>query len=168
MDSCVLTCQSQKVKFGVATKPQPSNRCRCIHGGICFKGDLDQSCLQMIQRDGSIHHVCLTNHMCREPPQPQGSLSLCMHTHMHTHTHIHTLASSVNQPAAAAARWVRVLQQGHQLSFEQAEVLLLAAITLPLQLVQTTQWVVRQQRGALLLSLMLHLQHLEDSVKKGA
>ena len=48
-------------------------------------------------------------------------------------THTHTFASSGNQPAAAAAQWVRVLQQGHQFSLQQAEVLILAAVTLPLQ-----------------------------------
>lgn len=79
------------------------------------------------------------------------------------HTQTHTLASSVNQPAAAAAQWVCVLQQGHQLPLQQAEVLLLAAITLPLQLVNTAQRVFSQQPGTLLLRLMLHLWHLESS-----
>ena len=38
-DSCVLTCQCQKVKFGVSAQPQSSHRCRFIYSGMCFNGD---------------------------------------------------------------------------------------------------------------------------------
>lgn len=98
----------------------------------------------MIQCDNLIHGVCLTN----------------------STTRAHTLASSVYQPAAAAAHRICVLNQSYQLSLQQAQVLLLAAIALPLQLVQSVHWVFCQQPGTLFLGLMLHLRHLKDSTTR--
>lgn len=100
----------------------------------------------MIQCDNLIHGVCLTNSTTR--------------------AHTHTLASSVYQPAAAAAHRICILNQSYQLSLQQAQVLLLAAIALPLQLVQSVHWVFCQQPGTLFLGLMLHLRHLKDSTTR--
>jgi hypothetical protein len=80
--------------------------------------------------------------------------------------HTQTRTSGVDEPAAAAAVGVAVLQQGHKVPLQQTEVLFLAAVALPLQLVELGGRVLGQQPHAVRLCLMLHLLHLDHQDTK--
>jgi len=59
----------------------------------------------------------------------------------------------VYQPAAAAAHWVFVFQQGHQLPLQQADVFFLTGIAVPLELIEPIHCIPFQEPGSVLLCL---------------
>ena len=78
----------------------------------------------------------------------------------HNPTYNNELTARVNQPAAPAPQGICVLQQAHQLPLQQADILLLTPVTVPLQLEQPVSWILVQQPGPVALCLTLDLWDL--------